>query len=248
MKFKLIFFLSTILAMQLSTSGKATQLVTNGDFETGDFTGWTLFSTSNGSLGASPLPRVSSFDVTGNGPTTAAQFQVGEVNFTSFQEGGGLRQSITTTAGIIQFSADIAALGATFQNYEAGVFTVLLNGITEGTVDLGLIDPQETIRQHLGFSSAVSAGAQDVEILITRPYTNGFSSALYDSTPLEYVTGISAVESVPEPSTWVMMVLGFAGIGFTVYRQKSPLGITGTPYPLLTPHPPRATTAALAAA
>jgi PEP-CTERM motif len=31
----------------------------------------------------------------------------------------------------------------------------------------------------------------------------------------------SAVGAVPEPSTWAMMILGFAGIGFMAYRQKA---------------------------
>jgi hypothetical protein len=26
---------------------------------------------------------------------------------------------------------------------------------------------------------------------------------------------------VPEPSTWAMMILGFAGVGFMAYRKKS---------------------------
>ena len=30
-----------------------------------------------------------------------------------------------------------------------------------------------------------------------------------------------AVSAVPEPSTWAMMLLGFAGIGFMAYRRKS---------------------------
>jgi hypothetical protein len=29
------------------------------------------------------------------------------------------------------------------------------------------------------------------------------------------------VESVPEPSTWAMMILGFAGVGFMAYRRKN---------------------------
>jgi hypothetical protein len=29
------------------------------------------------------------------------------------------------------------------------------------------------------------------------------------------------VSAVPEPSTWAMMILGFAGLGFTAYRRKS---------------------------
>jgi hypothetical protein len=31
---------------------------------------------------------------------------------------------------------------------------------------------------------------------------------------------IRVTESVPEPSTWAMMLLGFAGVGFTAYRRK----------------------------
>jgi len=31
----------------------------------------------------------------------------------------------------------------------------------------------------------------------------------------------STVSAVPEPSTWAMMLLGFAGVGFMVYRRKS---------------------------
>ena len=27
--------------------------------------------------------------------------------------------------------------------------------------------------------------------------------------------------AVPEPSTWAMMILGFAGLGFMAYRRKS---------------------------
>jgi hypothetical protein len=33
--------------------------------------------------------------------------------------------------------------------------------------------------------------------------------------------GINNVSAVPEPSTWAMMILGFAGIGFMSYRRKS---------------------------
>jgi hypothetical protein len=32
---------------------------------------------------------------------------------------------------------------------------------------------------------------------------------------------LSPAESVPEPSTWAMMLLGFAGVGFMAYRRKA---------------------------
>ncbi len=39
-------------------------------------------------------------------------------------------------------------------------------------------------------------------------------------------TGSNSVTgAVPEPSTWAMMILGFAGIGFMAYRRKSTLAL-----------------------
>ena len=32
---------------------------------------------------------------------------------------------------------------------------------------------------------------------------------------------VANVAAVPEPSTWAMMLLGFAGIGFVAYRRKA---------------------------
>jgi probable HAF family extracellular repeat protein len=36
-----------------------------------------------------------------------------------------------------------------------------------------------------------------------------------------YFESAAGVGGVPEPSTWAMMILGFAGIGFVAYRRKS---------------------------
>jgi hypothetical protein len=36
-----------------------------------------------------------------------------------------------------------------------------------------------------------------------------------------YTSPPSGVGAVPEPSTWAMMILGFAGLGFMAYRRKS---------------------------
>ena len=35
-------------------------------------------------------------------------------------------------------------------------------------------------------------------------------------------------QGVPEPSTWAMMILGFAGIGFMAHRRKSKLSLMTT--------------------
>ena len=39
---------------------------------------------------------------------------------------------------------------------------------------------------------------------------------------LQFSPGITnGIGAVPEPSTWAMMILGFAGVGFMAYRRKS---------------------------
>ena len=41
---------------------------------------------------------------------------------------------------------------------------------------------------------------------------------------ISFVNGDLSISGVPEPSTWAMMLLGFAGIGFMAYRRKTRLG------------------------
>jgi PEP-CTERM motif len=36
----------------------------------------------------------------------------------------------------------------------------------------------------------------------------------------ETLTGTITVAAVPEPSTWAMMILGFAGVGYMTYRRR----------------------------
>ena len=49
----------------------------------------------------------------------------------------------------------------------------------------------------------------------------GFS----DSGTLTFLPSDSTVAAVPEPSTWALMILGFAGIGLMAYRRESTPGL-----------------------
>jgi hypothetical protein len=53
--------------------------------------------------------------------------------------------------------------------------------------------------------------------------TNGrFSAYNYQAFNQGLVTGFNEqVSAVPEPSTWAMMILGFAGVGFLAYRRRN---------------------------
>jgi hypothetical protein len=72
------------------------------------------------------------------------------------------------------------------------------------------------------FGNTLTAGQHSANMQI-------FSSASLFQDPFAFFTDISGntfsigavAPAVAEPSTWAMMILGFAGIGFMAYRRKS---------------------------
>ena len=74
------------------------------------------------------------------------------------------------------------------------------------------------------FSSLSGSGAHTGNFQIFTNATNwadpfGF---FYDPSNNVFAMDIAGpAPAVPEPSTWAMMILGFAGVGFVAYRRKS---------------------------
>jgi hypothetical protein len=86
-------------------------------------------------------------------------------------------------------------------------------------LDITSIPANELLR--LTFQNALG----NVPDTISRvDFLNG---SISDGNVLSFsVTGTATpLSAVPEPSTWTMMLLGFAGVGFMVYRRKSKLAL-----------------------
>ncbi|MBN8993347.1 MAG: PEP-CTERM sorting domain-containing protein [Rhizobiales bacterium] len=71
-----------------------------------------------------------------------------------------------------------------------------------------------------GFS--VAAG-EILELVFAKTAGQPFGSLNGLSFDVDFTPNVSAV---PEPSTWAMMILGFAGVGFVAYRRKAKLALT----------------------
>jgi hypothetical protein len=204
-----------------ASAAHAGNLFVGGDFSTGNLGIWSKFVTLHGTLGEDPNPYVTSFDVTGGGAQNAASFDVGETIDVGQQQGGGIAQLITTTAGVLNFSASIAAYAPNHANDDAGTFAVLLDGTVLDSDAFGGIDLGQVMRGSLTFSTPVTAGKHQVNIEITRHYL----TCGYFCTPNEYVTNISAsMAVVPEPETWTIMLIGFGALGMLMRSKRQGLG------------------------
>ena len=96
---------------------------------------------------------------------------------------------------------------STFTSYP-GTFPLGL-GASPSTYDAAWADNTFSHLQ-LGF------GAGDYSLSILGDGAGGFPAGF----AFRLDSGTLSVSAVPEPSTWAMMVLGFAGVGFMAYRRK----------------------------
>ena len=172
----------------------AVDLLTNGDFETGDFASWTTFLTTNGVAS----PNVFVFDTDGDLTATfSAQFRVGQVNFegignTNFR-GGGILQTINTAGGTITISADIASdmstQATTTANGQGGQFKLFFDGVEVDSHLFGDIQGGTTQRSTLNAQiNSVTPGSHEVKIEIGRPNTT------CSICPLQYIDNVIAEE------------------------------------------------------
>ena len=189
---------SIAFGLNAFTQNAKADLIVNGGFETGDFAGWTP--------GPDGFPQYIVKDPVKNG-TSAAQI----AGFSDKPD--TLTQNISTLAGtdyLLSFWRYQDPMNPTPTNFPNGktFLTVTWNGqsiFDESYSGVYAGDPYHN------FTFTVKGTGADVLQFISAQ-DPGYT--FLDDVSLN-------VAAVPEPSTWAMMILGFAGVGFVAYRRRN---------------------------
>jgi hypothetical protein len=125
---------------------------------------------------------------------------------------------LPNNTGTITIDNNAALDQLLFQTFE-GEFVVTLNFQQHGSNPgaLSSVSPPREAPALSLFDSATFS-IVDHDLLGGPPGPGGRSSGI-----ITFLQGPPPITtSVPEPSTWAMMILGFAGVGFLAYRRRNP--------------------------
>ena len=175
----------------------------NSNFEIGNMSGWTPYTTAAGTIGGAGYPSVIDFDIDGDGPrpmSKTLQFNAGKnsSNDAGYQ-GGGIYQTVHLVAGDYVLSVDVAAneSGTQFGARDGGRFELLVDGaVVDSHEFTGQIGPNETQHKLLAGIHVVSDGDHEVGIRITRSSPVAKSVSQYVDN---FVLALSSPTAAPDP-------------------------------------------------
>ncbi|SHK60939.1 PEP-CTERM protein-sorting domain-containing protein [Bradyrhizobium lablabi] len=139
-------------------------------------------------------------------------------------------------AEILNFTIDWGGVGGTVETFNlntsagvvdaAGTPPYVLFSITNDNLgNNGIFFGDSSVSGWFGTGPVVGGIVSQTHSDYANPafYTgSGLSINAYAGETLTAYSGsIVTISAVPEPSTWAMMILGFAGLGFMAYRRKS---------------------------
>ncbi|MEH2517331.1 hypothetical protein V1279_002904 [Bradyrhizobium sp. AZCC 1610] len=151
------------------------------------------------------------------------------VNFTSTSGNGLLSANPNGQATVSGGTGNVSLTQLSFELATGGTFTRSVFNIN-AAIDGSVLIHVEGININGGFFEddfQVDANGENFFTitsingqLMTDVSLTAIGGATFQDVRQVRLGGFETVGAVPEPSTWAMMILGFAGVGFLAYRRK----------------------------
>jgi len=190
-------------------------LISNGDFETGNFSGWTV-TPSNGDVlvltGADYQPCCGTTGTAAELSNHFASFGPGNIAISGVTIG----QTFNTNAGqTYNYSFNYGALGGGSEQLQFEIITGLSTQILTAVANDDLDHVFQTMTGTFTASSSATIVFGDLGGLVDTQANN-----------VDFILDNVSVTAVPEPSTWAMLLLGFAGLGFIGFRRQNKMALS----------------------
>jgi hypothetical protein len=219
---------TAIVGVAISTGASAANLITNGDFSLGNNVGFSSGYTFVTDGTANGLVPEGTYTV-GTNPFVNHQYfydDQGNINqylIVNGSTGGSGTLPVYTANGTFgpgaySFSASVADVccNASFGNNPNAPSQLLFEISYDGFSTSAVIAQFTTAPPDAGVFNSVNA-------LFTANQTFAFRiiDGSLAASGNDFAIDNLVLAAVPEPSTWAMMILGFAGVGFMAYRRRN---------------------------
>ncbi len=178
------------LALMVVAVAAASGVLTNGDFETGDLTGWGTYVTPNGvSAGGINVVhfQTTTTEVSGS---QAVQMKIGQVVFTpGVREGAGISQSFSLASSAdVSVSANVAIQAHGWPIGGAALFELMIDDVVIDSFSAGPLAAWQIERDDLVAEVPLSAGIHEIKLQVTQAYLAGASSHYIDNVDVMVLT------------------------------------------------------------
>jgi hypothetical protein len=126
----------------------------------------------------------------------------------------------TGTTGAALFTSSAMTISTNNESYDFAANISLLAGQQYIALVTNQPDGVSLGGTGSGYMETTSAATSGFAYTSESP-TDAFWDCQGCGGAVAFEANFAAVAPVPEPSTWAMMILGFAGVGFMAYRRKS---------------------------
>jgi len=204
--------LAGLIGLAFTTSVHAAPIVSNGSFENG-LNGWsTAGSGTTPGIGITVI-TTGGTNSTGYGDNVPNKAGTHAAFFVDDNASEILWQFVSLAGGTtytFKYSLFATASGAAnsfgFSLYDSVDNKNLVNNSSRTDVPVGV---------WTDYSYTFTAGSGDSNYFLNFFFQSGAYPAK------DVLLDAVSITAVPEPSTWAMMILGFAGIGFMAYRRRN---------------------------